>query len=372
MSAAADGSVFMSDWCDAGECHDYDDIHRENGRIYKIAYGSPDRRNRDLSRSSDAELVALLSAKNDWDANHARLLLQERAAAGRLDTQTRHRCWNSSTRRVAEAQALWALHVTGGTDEALAFELLRSGDPWLRAWIVQLALESPQPSKALRDRLADLAAEEPSPTVRLYLASALQRLTPAERLPLALALAARVEDSDDPNLPLVTWYGIEPLVSTDSEAATKLLLGSRVPLLRQFIAQRLGLQMSLEPVAGALRSSPDSSFKHDVVRGLFEALNGRRHLTMPPSWPQVASALRSHPDEETREKGLLLSLVFDDPGAADRVRDRVSDRALSPGGSTTRAAGARSGTGGASRAPAAVPAERAVLARHCHPRALRV
>ncbi len=36
-----DGGVYVSDWCDTGECHDYEDIHRENGRIYKITYGKP-------------------------------------------------------------------------------------------------------------------------------------------------------------------------------------------------------------------------------------------------------------------------------------------------------------------------------------------
>ena len=28
------------DWSDAGECHDYEDIHRDTGRIYKIAHGN--------------------------------------------------------------------------------------------------------------------------------------------------------------------------------------------------------------------------------------------------------------------------------------------------------------------------------------------
>ena len=37
-----DGGVYLTDWSDIGECHetDADNAHRENGRIYKITYGT--------------------------------------------------------------------------------------------------------------------------------------------------------------------------------------------------------------------------------------------------------------------------------------------------------------------------------------------
>ena len=37
-----DGGVYLTDWSDTGECHetDADSAHRENGRIYKITYGT--------------------------------------------------------------------------------------------------------------------------------------------------------------------------------------------------------------------------------------------------------------------------------------------------------------------------------------------
>ena len=36
-----DGAVYFTDWTDRGECHetDADNAHRENGRIYKLAFG---------------------------------------------------------------------------------------------------------------------------------------------------------------------------------------------------------------------------------------------------------------------------------------------------------------------------------------------
>src|SRR5439155_2241205 len=88
-STARTAAVFMSDWCDAGECHDYIDIHRENGRIYKVTYGTPISSSANLAKLSDAELVNLQLHKNEWFVSHARLLLQERAVSGKLEPQTR-------------------------------------------------------------------------------------------------------------------------------------------------------------------------------------------------------------------------------------------------------------------------------------------
>ncbi len=36
-----DGGVYVSDWTDTGECHNYKVVDQTNGRIYKIAYGKP-------------------------------------------------------------------------------------------------------------------------------------------------------------------------------------------------------------------------------------------------------------------------------------------------------------------------------------------
>ncbi len=48
-----DGGVFVTDWSDAGECHDTDrhGAHHESGRIYRVRYGEPEPRRVDLERS---------------------------------------------------------------------------------------------------------------------------------------------------------------------------------------------------------------------------------------------------------------------------------------------------------------------------------
>src|SRR4029077_18382915 len=80
LRSGPDGSVFVSDWSDTGECHTYKP-HTDNGRIFKISYGKPDNGRVDLTKKSDDELVKFQVSRNEWEVRHARRLLQERAAA---------------------------------------------------------------------------------------------------------------------------------------------------------------------------------------------------------------------------------------------------------------------------------------------------
>ncbi len=325
-----DGGVFMSDWCDGGECHDYDDIHRENGRVYKITHGTPKHTPVDLAKLSDAELVKLQVHNNDWFVSHARRLLQERAAAGKLKAQTRPallRLLREQTETTRQLRALWAVHLAGGLDGTLTQDLLKHAQEWLRAWTIQLALEDRKPSARLRQQLADLAAQDSAPLVRLHLASALQRLSGTDRLAVAEGLLGHGEDAGDPNLPLLLWLGIEPIVSTDDEAAARLLTKARIPLVREFIARRLALRLALDPVVQPTANATDAALQRDVARGLFDALNGRRQIPMPKNWPALAAKLAQHAEADVRDKGLLLSVIFGDASAQATLRRRVADAA---------------------------------------------
>jgi putative membrane-bound dehydrogenase-like protein len=236
-----DGGAFVSDWCDTGECHNYDKVHI-SGRIYKVTYGKTSPVKEDVARLSDAELVRRQLHKNDWQVRHARRVLQERAAAGKLGPATRPalvkmlRGHEDVTRRL---RALWALHVTGGLGEELLLEQTHSPHEAVRAWAVPLALEDRQASAAVRDRLAEMAAKDPSPFVRLALASGLQRLPIEQRWPIAEALLAHGEDAEDANLPLMIWYGIEPLVTADRERFVGLIVKAKMPLVREHVARRV-------------------------------------------------------------------------------------------------------------------------------------
>ena len=72
MVYGPDGGVYLSDWCDYGECHDSDGVHRSSGRIYKITYGKPDEVPeglRDLKKLDSGRLAKVQSHANAFFAS---------------------------------------------------------------------------------------------------------------------------------------------------------------------------------------------------------------------------------------------------------------------------------------------------------------
>ena len=269
ISYGPDGGVFVSDWNDFGECHDSDGSYRSSGRIYKITYGETKPvKDFDLTKLSDGELVNLQRHTNDWFVRHARRVLQERAATGKLGPEATiglMRLARESRDVRHKLRALWALHATGGMHAApagpdaserfpkrllesgarpfpirpLLLELLDHPDEHLRWWCVQLLCEDRNPPAAALQRFAVMAREDKSSFVRLALASALQRLPASARWPIAQGLVAHAEDATDKNLPLMIWYGIESAVPGNKTEAMKLAGASRIPLVREFVVRRL-------------------------------------------------------------------------------------------------------------------------------------
>ena len=84
-----------------------------------------------------------------------------------------------------------------------------------------------------------LATEDPSPLVRLFLASAMTRLPVEQRWGVVAKLAAHAEDVGDQNLPLMYWYALEPMVAADPRRGLGLAMGSKIPTLREFAARRV-------------------------------------------------------------------------------------------------------------------------------------
>ena len=86
------------------------------------------------------------------------------------------------------------------------------------------------------------ASKPASCSARLEVASACQRIAPADRLAIVAALAAHAEDATDANLPLMIWYAAEPCVAADTAAGVQLAANAKIPLLREFIARRIAAQ----------------------------------------------------------------------------------------------------------------------------------
>jgi putative membrane-bound dehydrogenase-like protein len=330
LRTGPDGTVFVSDWSDTGECHTYRP-DTSTGRIYKISYGRPEQTRVDLTRLSDDKLVQLQLHRNDWYVRHARRLLQERAAKPGWNGPPVHaalqKMLHSAQLDVSQRlRALWALHVTGGLDAQGLQALLDDRSEHIRRWAIQLLCERNAPGEPILDKLRQLAHRDPSPVVRLGLASALQRLPLPARWGIAEGVLSHAEDATDANLPLMNWYGIEPLVPADPGRALRMAVAARIPPVRQFIARRLADDAvakapdgDLTPLAVALAGS-DEAVQLDLLRGAREGLRGRKRMKMPAGWPAVYARLARSENPTIREQGVLLALVFGDPQALIDLR----------------------------------------------------
>jgi hypothetical protein len=75
--------------------------------------------------------------------------------------------------------------------------------------------------------------------VRLYLASAAQRIEIPKRWPVLRGLASHAEDASDHNLPLMLWYAAEPAVAADIAKGADLLANCQIPKVQEFISRRI-------------------------------------------------------------------------------------------------------------------------------------
>ena len=144
---------------------------------------------------------------------------------------------------------LWATHVTIGVDEPTALGQLKSDQEFVRAWTIQLLCEGKKISAEVLKAFERLAREDKSPVVRLYLASALQRLPADERWGIVESLYGHSEDSGDPNLPLMVWYGAEPLAERNLGRALAMAEVAKLPNILNFTVRRTAALNSAEAFA---------------------------------------------------------------------------------------------------------------------------
>jgi putative membrane-bound dehydrogenase-like protein len=326
-----DGGAYVADWCDTGECHNEKKVDRTNGRIYKVTFGEPKPWSGDLSKLSDTDLVNRQLHKNDWFVRHARRLLQERAGQRPIDPEAVRALTDMLATRLDETRrlrAFFALHVTGSLDDQAYGRRLHDRDENVRAWAVRLALDRPW-NPILEDALRALARNEASPRVRLALASGLQRMPRASRWSVASELAPHADDAADPNLSHMLWYGIEPLVVPDREAAARLLFLTNSSIVRESIARRVASEPPEQSWVGSVvawLAADDDVRRADILRGLQDALRGRRQFPRPHTWLVVYDRLAASPSEEVRDRTAELAVLFGD----ERARAALRAVALDP------------------------------------------
>jgi putative membrane-bound dehydrogenase-like protein len=331
LKTGPDGSLFMIDWYDKNQCH-HNDVNghdRTNGRIFKVGYGAAQPAPASLAGAGIAELVEAQKSSNEWTARHARRILQERGTSEEASRLLSKLASETPADSPVGLRVLLALHAVGGLkDSEIVLEKLADPDPMIRAWTIQLAAERGVPVSPILSRFGELSRSDPSPLVRLYLASVLQRLPLGERWPIVEGLAAHGEDAGDHNLPLMIWYGAEPLAAADPARAARVASGSRIPLLLEFTARRiaaLGTPESLAVLVDELGNSSSSLSRLAILGGIDQALRGRRQVAMPAHWPDVFGKLAADQEGAVRSRAVALAVTFGDPAARESLRKLLSE-----------------------------------------------
>jgi hypothetical protein len=329
------GQVCFIDWYDMQQSHrrDPSEHDRANGRIFRISYQGTPPVQVDLKKLSDERLVELQLHTNDWYSRHARRILQERATSSPIEKSALKRLVEIARSHQEDSRrlrALWVLHVTGNLSDDLVRAALSDINPYVRGWAIQLALEenSDSPATGLLEKMSEMAQSDPSPVVRLYLASACQRIPLDDRWNILEGLSSHEEDADDHNLPLMYWYAAEPLAEVNIERALVLGLssGNTIPQLRDFMIRRIGRLDSLASLTELVRALGESVSENEqlaILAALRQALEGRRHVEPPANWDNVYGKITDSDNSKLRMRATALGVTFGDATAMKSVRQVI-------------------------------------------------
>jgi len=322
MEIGPEGGLYVLDWHDADICGQKV-LNSETGRIFRIVPEKSEAKNwigryADLTQMSDKDLVALQTSKSDWHSRRARLILQGRAAKGKLGSQTHSellKILHTNPEIDTRLKAMWALHVTKGLAENLLLTLLDDKEQYIRAWAIQLLCEDRSPSVASSDRFIAMARDDQSPVVRLYLASALQRVEINTAWKIVAELVKHSEDAADHNLPKMIWYGLEPLAAKDPARALKIVSGANIPLIAQYTARRAVDAGALNELINSIGAQPKKLIS--LMEGMMNGMEGRTDLKPPATWQNLYAALKKRNDRSA-QLAAEISELFGDTEAAQR------------------------------------------------------
>ena len=372
-----DGNVLLLDWSDTGECHESTGVHRTSGRIFKLSYdGSSPGEFLFSDRAvlqDPLQMADIQRTPSEWHARRAREALRELTLQRNL---TRNNRRNSPADKAAGAaldaawlaarnslgallesdlpveqrlRGMWSLWAMDALPQDRLVELCGDRAAAVRSWAVRLltdrwpidtttghrpaATSFSLADAALLSDLAALAAREPEASVRLTLASVLQRVPVDQRAPLAAALMLHVEDADDHNLPLMVWYGLIPLTP---DALVGLAADSTWPRTRRLIVRRMAEDIEAAPqameqlIARAV-AAENGPLAIDIVFGAAAGLAGRRQAAMPAGWSALQALIDTNSPLASREPALQqalsdLNVLFGDGVTIEELKRLAADR----------------------------------------------
>ncbi len=329
MEVGPDGGLYVLDWHDADICGK-EVLHKETGRIFRVTPQQSlaenwEGRYDDLKKKPDDFLANLQKSASSWHARRARVILQGRAANGNISEKailSLKKTFNDHQNGDIRLRAMWALHTTNNLSDQELLKTLQDEDPHLRAWAIQLICEDHDPFEGALSQFLNMAEEDPSAVVRLYLAAALQRMPYTARWAIAEKLVQRTEDLGDHNIPKMIWFGIEPLVAESPEKILAIAGKSTIPVITEFIARRLVDANATEILVAGIREY--SRARLPLLTGLNDGLKGRTDMVAPKNWQGLYTKLQSN--KKLAALALAIGQQFGDSEAAKQYLSILLDK----------------------------------------------
>ena len=333
MEIGPDGGMYALDWHDADICGK-EVLNSETGRIFRITpkeSKAPNFNGRydDLSEMSDKQLVEFQTSKSDWHARRARVILQFRAFKGKLKKSTPKQLlqiYQGDANPDYRLRAMWALHVTKSFTENILTKALDDKDEYIRSWAIQMLCEDKSPTEKALEKFTAMAIRDASPVVRLYLASAMQRINKNSQWKIAAELVKHGEDAGDHNLPKMIWYGVEQLIAENPARGLELVSKSKIPMVTEFAARRAVDANAISELVEALGKYPGNQI--NLMQGMMNGLEGRTDLTPPANWKTVYAKLQQA-DGKVAQLAGELAQQFGDTEAAKISLDLLKNKQAS-------------------------------------------
>ncbi len=352
-----DGAIYVADFYEQRidhASHYQGRVHKESGRIYRIAArgagvspatlarSASEGKRFDLTGESPLQLVSHLADKNKWLRQAARRELIIRGPRPASIPFASISGSMLSPTSVPDGQTglehFWAAYAANLLIDDLAF--LNASDPYIRLWTIRLACDDNTISEELAVKLADLAYREPNVEVRSQLAASARRLPAAQALPIIKNLAQRSQDAEDIHIPLLLWWAIESKADADRDAVVALFSDKALwdqPIVSKHLSERLmrryaatGQRKDLLTAAKLLELAPTKEHASRLMAGLEAAYEGRVIANLPVELASaMAKAGASSPTIRLRqgERAAVteaLSMIADDKADAAKRQQLVA------------------------------------------------
>lgn len=309
LAAAPDGSVYVADWCDVGECHDYKEVHRNSGRIYKFWNGKLKKwKPEDLEALHPSDAIDNRS-KDEWSYRRMTMKYANKFpdAKPRSEEIIDEFASTKGIEKLMNGEKFF--------DHVETHQVTKSN-----CFLYLTALQNANVPNNVKQK--GLAYFWSNPIWK--------DAAPTKEENYAEWGAHR-------NLQCMTWYAMEPVVAADPKWAVEQLLACPDPWLHKLILRRLTDEKDNGKLAANLTTLfenrgvwNNNDRSYDLLAALQAGLAGRKAITLPKPWTALAETLASHPDGRVRMQAMELSYQFGDPAITPLLLKNVADAKKSP------------------------------------------